>query len=68
MMILGYWITNAVGLILLHQGVRDLVSKEKSEYTKRALIKNIIISSIYTIVVVILVKIGLRNFPFEYFK
>ena len=31
MMIFGYWITNVVGFMLMHYGVTDLVSKEKSK-------------------------------------
>jgi hypothetical protein len=67
-MILGYWITNIAGLILLHQGVKDLISNEKVKYTKKGLVKDIIISIVYTIVVVVFVKIGWLKFPLEYFK
>jgi hypothetical protein len=68
MMILGYWITNITGLILFHQGVKDLVTKEKIKYTKKDLAKDVIISIIYTAVVVVLVKLGWLKFPLEYFK
>lgn len=63
MMILGYWITNIVGFMLIHHGVEDLISKEKSKYTKRALKKDILISIIYTIVIIIFVKMGWLKFP-----
>jgi len=68
MMILGYWITNVAGFVLMHHGVEDLVSNEKGKYAKRELAIDMIISGIYTIVVVILVKIGWLKFPLEYFK
>ncbi len=68
MMVLGYWMTNIAGLILFHRGVRDLVTKEKVRYTKKSLVKDIVISVIYTAVVVILVKLGWLKFPPEYFK
>ncbi len=67
-MVLGYWITNIAGLILLHRGLKDLVTKEKIQYTKKSLVKDVIISIIYTAVVVILVKLGWLKFPLEYFK
>lgn len=67
-MVLGYWITNIAGLVLLHRGLKDLVTKEKVRYTKKSLVKDVIISIIYTAVVVILVKLGWLKFPFEYFK
>ena len=67
MMIFGYWITNIVGFVLLHHGVQDLVSKEKNKYTKKELTKDIVISIIYTIVVILFVKMGLLQFPLDYF-
>ncbi|MCG2675895.1 hypothetical protein L6304_01720 [bacterium] len=63
MMILGYWITNIVGFMLIQHGVEDLIAKEKSKYTKRALKKDILISIIYTIVIIIFVKMGWLKFP-----
>ncbi len=68
MMIFGYWITNVVGFMLMHHGVKDLISKEKSEYTRKELVKDTVISIIYTLVVVMFVKIGWLKFPFEYFQ
>ena len=61
--ILGYWITNIVGFILIHHGVQDLTTKETKKYTKKELIKDIIISLIYTAIVVILVLMGWLKFP-----
>jgi hypothetical protein len=67
MMILGYWITNVIGFMLMHHGYHDLISKEKGKYTRKELVKDIIISIIYTIVVVIFIKMGWLKFPLEYF-
>ena len=55
MMIVGYRITNIVGFVLMHHGVKDLTSKTKARYTKRELKKDIIISILYTIFVVALI-------------
>ncbi len=68
MMIFGYWITNVVGFMLMHHGVKDLVSNEKSKYTKKELVKDIVISLLYTLVVVLFVKMGWLKFPLEYFE
>lgn len=68
MMILGYWITNIIGFLLMHHGYQDLTSKEKSKNTRKELVKDIIISLIYTSFVVLLIKIGWLKFPLEYFK
>jgi len=67
-MVLGYWITNILGFILMHHGFIDLFSKEKKKYTRKELIKDLIVSIIYTIIVIILIKIGWIRFPTEYFK
>jgi hypothetical protein len=67
-MILGYWITNVIGFIMIHHGVKDLISKEKSKYTRKILIKDILISIVYTGVVVIFILKGWLKFPTEYFK
>jgi len=66
-MIIGYWITNIVGFVLMHSGVVDLTSKEAKKYTKKELIKDVIISIAYTIIIAILVLIGWLKLPSEYF-
>ena len=68
MMIFGYWITNVAGFMLMHHGCHDLVSKEKGKYTKKELGKDIMISLIYTMIVIIFIKAGWLKFPLEYFK
>lgn len=68
MMILGYWITNIVGFMLIHYGVVGFVSKEKGAYSKKELVKDIIISLVYTCAVALLLQIGWIQFPIEYFK
>ena len=68
MMILGYWITNVVGFMMMHHGAIDLVSKETKRYTRKELIKDIIISIVYTLVVIIFILKGWLKFPTEYFS
>ena len=67
-MILGYWITNVIGFMMMHYGVKDVFSKEKKKYTRKELVKDIIISIIYTSIVVIFVLMGWLKFPLEYFN
>jgi hypothetical protein len=63
--VFGYWLTNICGLLILHRGVKDLIAGDKD---KRSTIKDIIISLVYTLAVIILVKLGWLKFPLEYFK
>ena len=65
-MVVGYWITNIIGLALMHHGVVNLVSKEKKKYTRKELVKDLAVSLIYTIVIIILASLGLLKFPTEY--
>ena len=63
MMIVGYWITNIAGMILLHRGAVDAVSKEKKKHTRRDLIKDLGISVAYTALIVGLAAAGVLQFP-----
>jgi hypothetical protein len=67
-MVLGYWLTNIIGFLLLHYGVRDMVANEKKPQRKGWIFKVIAISLLYTAIVVILVCLGWIKFPLEYFK
>ena len=67
-MIVGYWITNVACFMLMHHGVKDLVTKETKKYTRKELVKDIIISIVYTAIVVILIFSGWLKLPIEYFQ
>ena len=67
-MILGYWITNVVGFMLMHHGVSDLFNKKTKKYTRKELVKDIAISLVYTLIVVVFILKGWIQFPTEYFK
>ena len=67
-LIIGYWISNIVGMILLHQGFIDVASKEKHRYTKKQLLKDLVVSLIYTLLIVLLIYFDILKFPTEYFK
>ena len=68
MMIIGYWITNVIGFMMLHQGTKKILSKNKNKYTKKELSKDMITSIIYALIVVIFVEMGWLKFPMEYFN
>ncbi|MFA6514372.1 MAG: hypothetical protein WCT50_03760 [Patescibacteria group bacterium] len=68
MMVIGYWITNIAGFILMHQGAKKLLDSDTTRYTKKELIKDLIFSILYTLVIVILIKLEWIKFPTEYFK
>jgi hypothetical protein len=67
-LILGYWLTNVLGFVLMHKGTRQMLSREPSTGTRKELLADIIVSLIYTVVIVVLVKLEVLK-PFAgYFK
>lgn len=67
-LIVGYWLTNVLGFVLMHKGAQKVLSKEEKKYTRRDLLKDVAISLAYTAAIVILLKLGVLK-PFEnYFK
>jgi hypothetical protein len=57
--VVGYWLTNVVGLILLHKGAQQILSERKRKYSRRALLQDVGVSLAYTLLIVALIKFGL---------
>ena len=55
---LMYVATNILGFILMHLGIEGCIRKN-IKFDKKTMIRYIIVSTIYTVVVVILIQIGL---------
>jgi hypothetical protein len=55
-LIVGYWLTNVVGLVLMHKGARKMLSGKPAADLRRELLKDVIVSLIYTGVIVVLVR------------
>ncbi len=66
MMIFGYWMTNVLGLILIHHSTKQIIGKEDKK--PNGLAKNLLISILYTLLVLLLAKFGILKFPSNYFK
>ena len=65
----GYWLTNVAGLVLLHKGARiALAGEQEQPYSKRHLLKDILVSLAYTGLILILVKTKLVQPVADYFK
>jgi hypothetical protein len=67
-LILGYWLTNVLGLVLMHHGARTLVTEKKERFSRRELVKNIGVSLAYTAVVLLLIKAGVLKPIKDYFS
>ena len=67
-LIAGYWLTNVIGLVLLHKGAGKMLSEKPSPDWRRELLTDAVVSLIYTGVIVALVRFGILK-PFAaYFK
>jgi len=65
--VVGYWLTNVLGFVLMHKGAQQMLSDEKLKYTRRELLKDLAISLLYTLVIVALVKWGVLKPVQNYF-
>jgi hypothetical protein len=54
----GYWLTNVLGFVLLHHGMKEFFAAGTSGTTRRQLIHSLGISLGYTALVVVLIKLG----------
>src|ERR1043166_3752402 len=67
-LILGYWLTNVVGFVLMHKGAEKIVKEEQRRYSKRDLLRDIGISLLYTGLIVALLKLGVLKPIENYFS
>lgn len=66
-LVVGYWLTNVVGFILLHKGAEQILSKHPKRYSRRDLARDVAISLLYTAVIVVLVQCGVLKPVQSYF-
>ncbi|HWX20378.1 MAG TPA: hypothetical protein VN578_10810 [Candidatus Binatia bacterium] len=65
--VLGYWLTNIIGFILLHKGGQQMLTKDPKGYSRRDLMRDVGISLLYTALIVILLKLGVLKPLQDYF-
>jgi hypothetical protein len=66
--IVGYWLTNVLGLVLMQKGGEKVFSKEAKPYSRRALLRDVGISLLYTGLIVLLLKLGVLKPLQHYFE
>ena len=66
-LVLGYWLTNVLGFILMHKGAQKLLSEKPGRYSWRDLARDVGISLLYTALIVVLVKFGVLKPIQSYF-
>ena len=66
--VVGYWLTNALGLILLRRGARDLFTQRSAADTRREFFIDVAVSLLYTVVILALLRLGLVSSLPHYFS
>jgi hypothetical protein len=67
-LILGYWLTNIAGMILMHKGAQKMLTEKDKKYSRRDLLRDLGISILYTLLIVALVKFGILKPIGSYFS
>jgi hypothetical protein len=57
-LILAYWLTNVLGFVLMQKGGAKIISEKDQPYSRKCLCRDLAISLLYTLLVVLLVKMG----------
>jgi len=65
--VLGYWLTNIAGFILMHKGAQLCFSAKPLAYTRRDLLRDLAVSLLYTALIVVLIRLGLLKPIANYF-
>lgn len=60
--IVGYWLSNLLGFLLLHRGLAGLLAKDKPSMGVRG---SIIVALVYTIIIAVIVWLGWLPAPSE---
>ena len=66
-MVLGYWLTNVLGFVLMHKGAQRMLTDQPKPYTRRDALRDVGISLAYTLLIVVLIKLGVLKPIQSYF-
>jgi multisubunit Na+/H+ antiporter MnhG subunit len=65
-LIVGYWLTNVIGLVMIHKGAETVLSTRDKRYTGRDFLRDVGISLLYTGLIVLLLKLKILQ-PIKYY-
>lgn len=65
--VIGYWLTNVLGFILMHKGAQKIISEKPKRYSRRDLLRDVCISLFYTLLIMALVQFGVLKPIQSYF-
>lgn len=62
--VIGYWLTNVAGFVLMHKGAEQALSEKRRGYSSRDLLRDVGISLLYTALILALIRWGVLK-PIE---
>ena len=63
-LVLGYWMTNVLGFVLMHKGGAKILGDQDRPYSWKSLGRDLAVSLLYTLLIVALVQWGILQ-PIE---
>ena len=57
-LVLAYWLTNVLGFVLMQKGGARIISEADQPYSRKCLWRDLAISLLYTLLIVVLIKMG----------
>jgi hypothetical protein len=66
--VIGYWLTNVLGFVLMHKGGAKILSEADAPYSWRHLGRDLIVSLLYTLLIVALIKLKVLQPVADYFQ
>ena len=66
--VVGYWLTNVLGLVLMQKGGWKVISKEPKPYSRRDFFRDMLISLAYSLLIVALLKFKIIQPIPDYFR
>ena len=67
-LVVGYWLTNVLGFMLMHKGAQKIASESPERYSWRDLGRDVAVSLLYTGIIVVLVRFGILKPIQSYFQ
>lgn len=61
--VIAYWLTNIIGILLMHIGVKKITSKQKKNEKKKELVTTLVFGMIYTALIIALVLTDVLKIP-----
>ena len=66
-LVIGYWLTNVLGFILMHKGAQRILTEKGRNYSLRDLLRDVGISLLYTGLIIALLRLGILKPIGNYF-